>query len=241
MYRDLKEIFWWRSMKRDIGSFVARCLTCQQVKAEHQRPSGLLKPLEIPEWKWGHITMDFVVGLPLSVKKNNALWVIVRRVTKSRHFLTPKKMTLKMDQYAKIYVKEIVRLHTGPCDVEFAYNNSYQATIEMAPYEALYGQKCRSPLYWSEVGEKKILGLELVQQTVEKIEKVRDRMKVAQSRHKSYADRWRKDLQLDVGEKVFMKVAPMRGVFCFGEKGKLKPRYIGTFGILRRICELAYC
>ncbi|KAK6120946.1 hypothetical protein DH2020_045315 [Rehmannia glutinosa] len=68
MYRDLKEVFWWRSMKRDIGTFVEKCLTCQQVKAEHQRPSGLLKPLDIPEWKWEHITMDFMVGLPPSVK-----------------------------------------------------------------------------------------------------------------------------------------------------------------------------
>ncbi|KAK6138509.1 hypothetical protein DH2020_027748 [Rehmannia glutinosa] len=110
----------------------------------------------------------------------------------------------------------------------------------MAPYEALYGRKCRSPLYWSEVGEKKILGPELVEQTVQMIGKIRDKIKVAQDRQKSYADRRRKDLQFDVGEKVFLKVAPMKGVIRFGEKGKLKPRFIGPFQILERIGDLAY-
>ena len=92
-YRDLRQNFWWRNMKRSIGNFVERCLTCQQVKAEHQRPSGLLNPLEIPEWKWEHITMDFVTGLPRSVKGNEAIWVIVDRCTKSAHFI-PVRMTL---------------------------------------------------------------------------------------------------------------------------------------------------
>ncbi|KAK6159018.1 hypothetical protein DH2020_006332 [Rehmannia glutinosa] len=185
MYRDLREAFWWRSMKRDIGSFVEKCLICQQVKAEHQRPSGLLKPLEIPEWKWEHITMDFVVGLPRSAKGNKAVWVVVDRLTKLAHFL-PVKMMFSKEQYAQIY----------------------QATIGMAPYEALYGRKCRSPLYWSEVGEKKMWGPELVRQTVEKIAKIQDRIRTAQDRQKSYADRRRKDLQFEVGDNVFLKVAP---------------------------------
>jgi hypothetical protein len=74
-------------MKRDIAEFVARCLTCQKVKLEHQRPAGLLQPLPIPEWKWEHVTMDFVTGLPKTVKGNNAIWVVVDRLTKSAHFL----------------------------------------------------------------------------------------------------------------------------------------------------------
>ena len=96
MYRDLRQNFWWRNMKRSIGNFVERCLTCQQVKAEHQRPSGLLNPLEIPEWKWEHITMNFMTGLPRSVKGNEAIWVIVDRCTKSAHFI-PVRMTLSQD------------------------------------------------------------------------------------------------------------------------------------------------
>ncbi|KAK6120947.1 hypothetical protein DH2020_045316 [Rehmannia glutinosa] len=110
----------------------------------------------------------------------------------------------------------------------------------MAPYEALYGRKCRSPLYWSEVGEKKMLGPELVRQTVEKIAKIQDRIRMAQDRQKSYADRRRKDLQFEVGDNVFLKVAPVRGVIRFGDKGKLKPRYIGPFEILKRVGDLAY-
>lgn len=97
MYRDLRSMFWWRNMKRCIGLFVRGCMTCQQVKAEHQRPSGLLEPLTIPQWKWEHITMDFVMGFPKSAKGNDAMWVIVDRLTKSAHFL-PVRMNFSMDQ-----------------------------------------------------------------------------------------------------------------------------------------------
>ena len=87
MYRDLKQNYWWPGMKRDIARFVAQCLVCQQVKAEHQQLAGSLQPLSIPEWKWEYITMDFVIGLPRTLGSNNAIWVIVDRLTKSAHFL----------------------------------------------------------------------------------------------------------------------------------------------------------
>jgi len=87
MYRDLKLRYWWPGMKKDIADYVTRCLTCQQVKVEHQVPSGLLQPINIPKWKWDRITMDFVSGLPLTQKKHDAVWVIVDRLTKSAHFL----------------------------------------------------------------------------------------------------------------------------------------------------------
>ena len=116
MYQDLRKTFWWRNMKRSIGSFVQRCMTCQQVKAEHQRPSGLLRSLEIPEWKWEHITMDFVSGLPRTAGGNEVIWVIVDRLTKSAHFL-PIKMTFKLDKLVEIYIKEIVRLHGVPVTI----------------------------------------------------------------------------------------------------------------------------
>ena len=92
---------------------MARCLTCQQVKAEHQRPAGLLQPLGIPEWKWEDITMDFVGGLPRIVGFHDSIWVIVDRYTKSAHFL-PVRSTYTVDQYAELYVREIVRLHGVP-------------------------------------------------------------------------------------------------------------------------------
>ena len=103
-------------MKRDIAECVSKCLTCQRVKAEHQRPSGLLQPLEIPEWKWEHATMDFVVGLPTTQKGFDAIWVIVDRLTKSAHFL-PIKIRFNLDQLAKLYVKEVVSRHGVPVSI----------------------------------------------------------------------------------------------------------------------------
>ena len=83
MYKDLKQNYWWKGMKRDVTEYVSKCLTCQQVKAEHQVRTGLLNPLPIPQWKWGNITMDFVSGFPLTQQKHDSVWVIVDRLTKS--------------------------------------------------------------------------------------------------------------------------------------------------------------
>ena len=94
-------------MKREIAEFVSRYLVCQQIKAEHQRPAGCSHPLPIPEWKWEHITMDFVVGLPRTKKGHYSVWVVVDRLTKSAHFL-PFKITYSMDKLGSIYVAEIV-------------------------------------------------------------------------------------------------------------------------------------
>ncbi|XP_073031332.1 uncharacterized protein [Primulina eburnea] len=124
--------------------------------------------------------------------------------------------------------------------VEFTYNNSYQSSISMAPYEALYGRKCRSPLYWEEVGERKMLGPELVQQTADVVALIQERMKTAQSRQKSYADVRRRPLAFEAGDHVFIKIAPLKGVMRFGKKGKLSPRYIGPFEILDKIGDRAY-
>ncbi|KAA3477772.1 integrase [Gossypium australe] len=87
MYRDLRELYWWSHLKREVTDFVARCLICQQVKAEHQLPSGLLQPIKIPLWKWERVTIDFVSGLPLTPIKKDSVWVIVDRLTKSTYFI----------------------------------------------------------------------------------------------------------------------------------------------------------
>jgi hypothetical protein len=124
--------------------------------------------------------------------------------------------------------------------VEFTYSNSHQATIGMAPYEALYGRKCRTPIYWDEVRERKLLGLEMVQLTTDKVMVIRKRMKEAQDRQKSYADNRRRPLEFQVGDKVFLKVAPWKCIIQFGVKGKLALRYIGPFKIKERIVPVAY-
>ncbi|XP_076940015.1 uncharacterized protein LOC143609027 [Bidens hawaiensis] len=124
--------------------------------------------------------------------------------------------------------------------IEFSYNNSYHSSIGMAPFEALYGRKCRSPICWSEVGEAQITGPELVQETTDKIAKIRDHLLTARSRQKSYADRRRKPLEFQVGDLVLLKVSPWKGVVRFGKKGKLAPRYVGPFKILARVGKVAY-
>ena len=116
MYRDLKKHFWWLRMKRDVVEYVARCLTCQQVKAELQRPGGLLQPLSIPEWKWEEVTMDFMLRLPKSSKGYDSIWVIVDQMTKLAHFF-PIKTTDPMKKLARLYLKEIVQLHGVPVSI----------------------------------------------------------------------------------------------------------------------------
>ena len=103
-------------MKRDVVQYVTRCLTCQQVKAKHQRPGGLLQPLNIPEWKWEEVTMDFVSGLPKSSEGYDSIWVIVDRMTKSAHFV-PVKMTDPVRKLAKLYLREIMQLHGVPVSI----------------------------------------------------------------------------------------------------------------------------
>ena len=306
MYHDIKKMYWWRGMKVDIAKFVSQCLNCQKVKAERQRPAGLLQPLPEPAWKWDCITMDFVTGLPLTPRVVDAVWVIVDRLTKTARFI-PIRPQYTLERLAKLYVDNIVRLHGVPESIvsdrdprftskfweglqkamgttlkfstafhpqtdgqsertiqiledmlracvidfkgswdeklpliEFAYNNSYQATIQMSPYEALYGRKCRTPLFWNEVGERSLVGPEFVEETCKVVDIIKERVRTAQNRQKQYADTRRRDLEFTVGDKVFLKVSPMRGLKRFGKKGKLSPRYVGPYEILARKGKVAY-
>ena len=306
MYQDMKRVFFWAGMKKDVAEYVARCLVCQQVKVEQRKPGGLLHPLEVPQWKWDSVSMDFIDGLPRSRKGNTGIWVVVDRLTKSAHFI-PVKSKRTAPWLASVYVREIVRLHGVPSSivsdrdpiftsefwrslqeavgtqlclstayhpqtdgqtervnriledllrlcildfggtweehlplVEFAYNNSFQSSIGMAPFEALYGRPCRSPTCWWESTDKILLGPDMVRETSEKIDLIRKRMKAAQDRQKSYADRRRTDLEFEVGDMVFVKVSPLRNVVRFGSVGKLAPRFVGPFPIKERIGRMAY-
>jgi hypothetical protein len=306
MYYDLKERFWWYGMKRSVAEYVAICDTCQRVKAEHQRPAGLLQPLKIPEWKWEEITMDFIVGLPRTQKGYNSIWVVVDRLTKVAHFI-PVNTTYSGARLAELYISRIVCLHGVPkkiisdrgsqftsrfweqlhdsldtklrfstayhpqtdgqtertnqvledmlraCAIqygtswdkclpyaEFSYNNSYQASLKKSPFEALYGRKCRTPLYWDQIGERQVFGPDIVEEAEQLVQQVRENLRVAQTRQKSYADVRRRDLTFAVGDHVYLKVSPMRGIRRFNVRGKLAPRYIGPFKVLERKGEVAY-
>ena len=124
--------------------------------------------------------------------------------------------------------------------IEFSYKNSYHTSIRAAPFKALYGRKCRTPVCWAEVGDVQLSGPEIVFETTDKIVQIRDRLKAARDRQKSYVDKRRKPLKFEVGDKVLLKVTPWKGVMRFGKKGKLSPRYIGPFEIIECVGTVAY-
>jgi hypothetical protein len=124
--------------------------------------------------------------------------------------------------------------------VEFSNNNSYQESRKMAPFEFLYGRKCRTPLFWNEPGENQIFGPGILQEAERQVQMVRENLKLAQSRQKSYADNRRRELRFQVDDFMYLKVSPMRGLHRFKIRGKLAPRYIGPFKILEQRGEVAY-
>nr|GFB18637.1 putative reverse transcriptase domain-containing protein [Tanacetum cinerariifolium] len=124
--------------------------------------------------------------------------------------------------------------------VEFSYNNSYHSSIRYAPFEALYGRKCRSPVLWAEIGEGSLIRPELVLEMIDKVVLIKKNLKAVRDRQKSYVDKRRKTLEFEVGDRVLLKVLPQKGVMHFRKKGKLAPRYVGPFEILERIGLVAY-
>ncbi|GKC91738.1 putative reverse transcriptase domain-containing protein [Tanacetum coccineum] len=124
--------------------------------------------------------------------------------------------------------------------IEFSYNNSYHTIIKAAPFEALYGCKCRSPICWAEVGDAHLTGLEIVRETTEKIIQIKHRLQASRDRQRSYVNKRRKPLEFQVGDKVMLKVSPWKGVIRFSKRGKLNPRYNGPFKILAKVGTVAY-
>nr|GEY54586.1 putative reverse transcriptase domain-containing protein [Tanacetum cinerariifolium] len=253
-----------RDMSMTIHSSIkARILEAQsEASIEHQKPLGLLQQPEIPEWKWENITMDFILKLPRTGSRHDAIWVIVDRLTKSAHFLANRE-DYKMEIFARLYINEVVAGHgvrvsiisdrdsrfhimiltiatesirnmngfkyslpsrnrwpknwdTHLPLVEFSYNNSYHSSVKCAPFEALYGRKCQTPIAWAEVGEIKLIGPKIVQESIVKIVQIKERLKAARDCQKSYADNRRKQLEFSVGDKVLLKVSPWKGIVCFG-------------------------
>ncbi|GJR21574.1 putative reverse transcriptase domain-containing protein [Tanacetum coccineum] len=135
MYQDMKKLYWWPNMKADIATYVSKCLTCARVKAEHQRPSGLLVQPEIPEWKWDNIMMDFITKLPKSSQGFDTIWVIVDRLTKSAHFL-PIRENDPLDKLARLYLNRIVARHGIPasiiCDRDGRFTSNFWRSFQKA-------------------------------------------------------------------------------------------------------------
>jgi hypothetical protein len=123
---------------------------------------------------------------------------------------------------------------------EFSYNNSYQASLGMSSFETLYGRKCRTPLMWSEVGERSLVGPALIKEAEERVAEIREKLKAAQSRQKSYADKKRREISFNPGDFVYLKVSPIRGTRRFQVHGKLAPRYIGPYQVLKKVGKVAY-
>ncbi len=124
--------------------------------------------------------------------------------------------------------------------VEFSYNNSYQASLQMAPFEALYGRKCRTPLLWDQTGERQVFGTDILKEAEEKVKVIQANLKVAQSRQKSYADTRRRELAFEEGDFVYLRVTPLHGVRRFHTKGKLAPCFVGPYKVLGRRGKVAY-
>jgi hypothetical protein len=124
--------------------------------------------------------------------------------------------------------------------VELSYNNSYQESIKMTPFEFLYGRKCRTPLFWHEPGKNQIFGPDILQEAERQVEMVRENLKLAQSRQKSYVGNRRRELRFQVDDFMYLKVSPMRALHHFKIRGKLAPRYIGPFKIIGQRGEVAY-
>ncbi|GJZ29520.1 putative reverse transcriptase domain-containing protein [Tanacetum coccineum] len=263
MYHDLRDLYWWPGMKRDIAEYVSKCLTCSKIKAEHQKPSGLLQQPEIPEWKWEKITMDLVTKLPRISGGYDAIWVIVDRLTKSAHFL-PIREDYKMEKLARIYINEIVARHGVPVSIISDRDGRFASHLWQALQEALGTKLHMSTAYHPETdgqSERTIQTLEdmlracvmdfggswdahlpLVEFSYNNSyhASIKCAPFEALSRQKSYADKRRKPLEFKVGDRVLLKVSPWKGVVRFGKKGKLAPRYVGPFEIVECVGPVAY-
>jgi hypothetical protein len=306
MYHDLQQQFQWTRMKQEIARYMLECDTCRKVKADYMKPGGLLQPLNILDWKWDDISMDFFVGLPMTACKFDSIWVIVDQFTKSTHF-TPVNTCYDDQKYAEIYVTRVLWLYGVPKTIitdwgsqfiarfweqlhaflgthlnhsssyhpqtdsqtervnqiledmlqacvmeypgswdknlpwaEFSYNNSYQESLKMAPFEALYGCRCRTPLNWIEPREKAIFGPNHVETAKATISRIQENLREARSCQESYANKRSWPLEFSVGDHVYLKVSPMKGMKSFGMKGKLAPRYIGPFPILEKCGNVAH-
>ncbi|GJS49169.1 reverse transcriptase domain-containing protein [Tanacetum coccineum] len=260
MYQDLKKLYWWPNMKAEIATYVSKCLTCTKIKAECQKPYGLLVQPIIPVWKWENITMDFVTKLPKTSSGQDAIWVIVDRLTKSTHFL-PMKETESMEKLTRQYFKEVVSRHGVSVLIIYDRDSKFTSHFWQSLNKALGTQLDMSTAYhpqtdgqitirvsklhrlkqcWAEVGDAQLTGPKIIHETTKKIIQIKKRIQVEHDRQYIYVDKRHKPLEFQAGDKVMLKVSPWKGVIHFGKRGKLNPRYIRPFKILAKVGTVAY-
>nr|GEW52423.1 putative reverse transcriptase domain-containing protein [Tanacetum cinerariifolium] len=192
-------------------------------------------------WKWERITMDFVSKLPRTSNGHDTIWVIVDRLTKSTHFI-PTRATDSMETLTRLYIKEIVSRHEVPIsiisdsDSHFtsrfwqSLQNALGIQMDMIPFEALYGRKCRSPVCWAEVGDVQLTGPEIIHETTEKIVQIRQRLQAVRNRQRSYANVRQKPLEFQIGDLVMLKVSPRKVAYIIELPNELKNVY-NTFKV----------
>ncbi|GJV94845.1 putative reverse transcriptase domain-containing protein [Tanacetum coccineum] len=247
MYYDIRDRYWWPGMKKDVAMYVSKCLTHLKVK---DFKIDRLARLYLDEIMVRH-------GVPVSIISDRddhftlRFWQSMQEALGTRLDMSmayhPQTdgQSERTIQTLEDMLKACFLDFGGSCDVhlplvEFSYNNSYHYSIGCAPFEALYGRKCRLPILWVEIREGQLIGTEIVQETTEKISQIKDRLKIARDCQKNYADKRRKHLEFEVGDHVMPKVAPWKGVVRFRKKWKLAPRFVGPFEITERIGKIAY-
>ncbi|GJV06406.1 putative reverse transcriptase domain-containing protein [Tanacetum coccineum] len=219
----------------------------------HSKQIRCIMTLEIGIGGREGIAIDFVTKLPRTSSGHDIIWVIVDRLTKSAYFL-PMREDYCDSRFTSRFCQSMQEALGTHLDMSTAYHpqtdGQSERTIQTledmlravrcAPFEALYGKKCRSPIMWAKVGEGQLIGPELVQETIKKISQIKDILKAARDRQKSYADKRMKPLEFSVGDYVLLKVSPWKGVVRFGKKGKLAPRFVGLFEIIKKVGPVAY-
>ncbi|GJU64929.1 putative reverse transcriptase domain-containing protein [Tanacetum coccineum] len=227
-YDDLRTVIIARVPHANIATYVSKCLTYAKVKAEHQRPSGLLVQPDIPQWKWDNITMDFVTKLPKSLQGYDTIWMYLKggRWSRGMEYLSRLFMIVTLGSHQNFWRSLQNALGTS-LDMSTAYHPQIGRT-------SILLLKVSFTHLLAEVGEVQLTGPKIVQETTEKIVQIKQRMQAARDRQKSYADLKRKPMDFQVGDKVMLKVSPWKGVVRFGKRGKLNPRYVGPFKVLEK-------
>nr|GEU62357.1 retrotransposon protein, putative, Ty3-gypsy subclass [Tanacetum cinerariifolium] len=199
---------------------------------------------EIPEWKWENITMDFITKLSRTRSGHDSIWVIVDRLTKSAHFLAIHE-DYKIERLARLYINKIVARHDVPVSIISDRDSYFTSRFWQSLHKVLETRLDFCTTYHPEtdgqkVGESKIIGPNIIQETTDKILQIKERLKTTRDHQKSYADHRRKPLEFSVGDKVLLKVSPRKGIVRFNKKSKLSPRYVEPFDIVERVGLVAY-